>query len=190
MLPFLGIGMRTDLFWSCGHCWVVQICWHIECNTLIASSFRVLNSSIGITSHPLALLTAVFPKTHFYNVWLWVTDHIIVIQFIKILFCTALSCILSTSPWFLLHLLGLYHFSSLLCPSLGEKVLLIFPIFLKRSVVFPLQLFSSGLIHCSLKKVFLALRAILWNSAFSWMYFSLSPLLFFFLSCSSFFSYL
>ena len=25
-----GIGMRTDLFQSCGHCWVFQICWHIE----------------------------------------------------------------------------------------------------------------------------------------------------------------
>ena len=30
--PFLGIGMRIDLFQSCGHCWVFQICWHIECN--------------------------------------------------------------------------------------------------------------------------------------------------------------
>ena len=23
--------MKTDLFQSCGHCWVFQICWHIEC---------------------------------------------------------------------------------------------------------------------------------------------------------------
>ena len=23
--------MNTDLFQSCGHCWVFQICWHIEC---------------------------------------------------------------------------------------------------------------------------------------------------------------
>ena len=28
----LGIGMKTDLFQSCGHCWVFKICWHIECN--------------------------------------------------------------------------------------------------------------------------------------------------------------
>ena len=33
VLPFLGIGMRIDLFQSCGHCWVFQICWRIECNT-------------------------------------------------------------------------------------------------------------------------------------------------------------
>ena len=28
-LPFLGSGMKTDLFQSCGHCWVFQICWHV-----------------------------------------------------------------------------------------------------------------------------------------------------------------
>ena len=26
-LPFFGIGMKTDLFQSCGHYWVFQICW-------------------------------------------------------------------------------------------------------------------------------------------------------------------
>ena len=49
-LPFFGIGMKTDLFQSCGHCWVFQICWCIECSTLTASSFRILNSSAGISS--------------------------------------------------------------------------------------------------------------------------------------------
>ena len=34
------------------------------------------------------------------------------------------------------------------------------------------------ILHCSLKKTFLSLLAILWNSAFSWVYISLSPLLF------------
>ena len=34
--------MKTDLFQSCGHCRVFQICWHIECSTFIASSFRQL----------------------------------------------------------------------------------------------------------------------------------------------------
>ena len=33
-LPFSGIGVKTDLFQSCGHCWVFQICWHIECSIL------------------------------------------------------------------------------------------------------------------------------------------------------------
>ena len=44
-LPFFGIGMKTDLFQSCDHCWVFQICWHIECSTFIATSFRIWNSS-------------------------------------------------------------------------------------------------------------------------------------------------
>ena len=37
-LPFFGIGMKTDLFQSCGHCWVFQICWHIECSTFTAGA--------------------------------------------------------------------------------------------------------------------------------------------------------
>ena len=63
-LPCLGIGMRIELVQSCGHCLVFQICWHIECSTLMASSLRVLNSSTGILSHTLALLTAVLCKAH------------------------------------------------------------------------------------------------------------------------------
>ena len=41
--------MKTDLFQSYGQCWVFQICWHIECSTLTASSFRIWNSSTGLT---------------------------------------------------------------------------------------------------------------------------------------------
>ena len=49
-------------------------------------------------------------------------------------------------------------------------------IFLKRSLVFPILLFSSISLHLSLRKDFLSLLAILWNSAFKWVYFSFSPL--------------
>ena len=38
---FFGIEMKTDLLQSCGHCWVFHTCWHIECSTLTASSFRM-----------------------------------------------------------------------------------------------------------------------------------------------------
>ena len=62
--------------------------------------------------------------------------------------------------------------------ELGQNILLIFPVFLKRSLIFPLLLFSSSYSHCSLKKAVLSLLAVLWNSAFSWIYLSLSPLLF------------
>ena len=63
MLSF-AIGKKTDLFQSCGHCWVFHICWHIECSTLLASSFRIWNSSTGIPSPPLALFIVMLPKTH------------------------------------------------------------------------------------------------------------------------------
>ena len=56
--------MKTDLFQSCGHCWVFQICWHIECSTFTASSFRIWNSSTGIPSPPLALFVVMLPKAH------------------------------------------------------------------------------------------------------------------------------
>ena len=71
-LPIFGIGMKTDLFQSCGHCRVVQICWHIECSTFTASSFRIWNSSSGIPSPQLALFIVMLPKAHFtfQNVWL------------------------------------------------------------------------------------------------------------------------
>ena len=63
-LPFFGIGMKTDIFQSCGHCWVFQICWHIECSTFTVSSFRIWNSSTGIPTPPLALLVVMLPKAH------------------------------------------------------------------------------------------------------------------------------
>ena len=56
--------MKTDLFQSCGHCWVFQICWHFECSTFTASSFRTWKSSIGIPSPPLALFVVMLPNFH------------------------------------------------------------------------------------------------------------------------------
>ena len=41
---------------------------------------------------------------------------------------------------------------------------MVFPTCLKKSLVFPLLLFSSSFMHCSLKKDFLSLLAVLWNS--------------------------
>ena len=61
-LPFLGTGMKTNLFQSCVHCWVFQIHWHTECSTFTASSFRICSSSTGIPSPPLALFIVMLPK--------------------------------------------------------------------------------------------------------------------------------
>ena len=102
-LPFFGIGMKTDLFQSCGHCWVFQICWHIECSTFTTSPFRIWNSSTGIPSPPLALFVVMLPKAHLTShsrmsgsrwEWVitpsWLSGH-------EDLFCPVLPCILATS---------------------------------------------------------------------------------------------
>ena len=62
----------------------------------------------------------------------------------------------------------------------------------KRSLVFPILLFSSISLHWSLRKAFLSLLAILWSSAFRWVQYAYSiSFLFSFAFCiSSFHSYL
>ena len=66
---FFGIAFLWDWnenwpFQSCGHCWVFQICWHIECSTFTASSSRIWNGSTGIPSPPLALFKMMLSKAH------------------------------------------------------------------------------------------------------------------------------
>ena len=69
-------------------------------------------------------------------------------------------------------------FLSFIEPMFAWNVPLIALIFLKTCLVFPIILFSSISLHWSLRKAFLSLLAILWNSAFKWVYLSFSPLLF------------
>ena len=69
-------------------------------------------------------------------------------------------------------------FLSFIEPIIVWNVPLVSLIFLKRSLVFPILLFPSISLHWSLRKAFLSLLAILWNSAFKWEYLSFSPLLF------------
>ena len=60
---FFGIA----LLWDWNENWhfpVLWPCWHTECSILIASSFRILNSSTGIPSPPLALFIVILPKAH------------------------------------------------------------------------------------------------------------------------------
>ena len=122
---------------------VFQICWHIECNTLISSFFRVWNSSAGIPSPPLALLTGMLPNAH-------LTSHSQTsgsewettppwLSIIKIFFVLVL-CILAISSWSLI--LGLYPSLFFIVPVFRWNVPLIFPIFLKKSLILPFLLFS------------------------------------------------
>ena len=83
-----------------------------------------------------------------------------------------------------LLLFGPYSFYPLLCLSLHEMFSLISPIFSKRYPVFVIVLFSSVLCVVLLKAAF-SLLALLWHSAFSWVYRFLSPLPFTFLLSSA-----
>ena len=91
--------MKTDIFQSCGHCWVFQICWHIDCSTFTASFFRIWNSSTGIPSPPLALLWHFLRPT-----WLHIPGCLAVSEWShhcgylgdEDLFCIAPLCILAT----------------------------------------------------------------------------------------------
>ena len=171
--------MKTDLFQSCGHCWVFKICWHIECSTFTASSFRICNSSTGIPSTPVVLSIVMLPYGPldfiFQDAWLWVSDHsIVIIWVVKIL--------LYSSSVYFCHLL-IYSASVRSIPFLffidhifAWNVSVVSLIFLERSLVFPILFISSISLHWSFKKTFLSLLAILWNSALKWVYLSFSPL--------------
>ena len=65
---------------------------------------------------------------------------------------------------------------SFILPIFAWNVPLVSLIFLKSSLVFPILLFSSISLHWLLRKTFLSLLSILWNSSFRWAYLSFSPL--------------
>ena len=141
-LPFFGIGIKTDLFQSCGHCWVFQICWYIECHILTASSFRIWKSSTGIPSPPLALFIVMLPKVH-------LTSHSRMSDFRSVItplwwFWSWRSFLYSSSVYFY-HLFLISSasvrsipFLSFIVPIFVWNVPLVSLIFLKGSLVFPI----------------------------------------------------
>ena len=180
-LLFFGFGMKTDLFQSCGHCWVFQICWHIECSTFTAPSFRTWNSSAEIPSHPLALFVVMLPKAHLTSDsrmsgsrWVitpcWLSDSLWSFLYSSSVYACHLFLISSASIRSILFL-------SFIVPIFAWNAPFVCLIFLKRSLVFLILLFSSISFHWSLRKPFLSLFAILWDSAFRWIYLSFSHLL-------------
>ena len=108
----------------------------------------------------------------------WVTTSLWVLGSLRpFLFLILSSSVYS--PYFLLLSSASVRslmFLSFIVPIFAWNVPLISSSFLKRSVVFPIALFSPISLHYSLRKAFLPLT-YLWNFAFSLMYLSLSPLL-------------
>ena len=83
------------------------------------------------------------------------------------------SCHLSLIPSAFVRLITFLSFIVLI---FAWNVPLLSLNFLKTSLVFPILLFYSISLHCSLRKAFLSLLAILWNSTLRWIYLSFSPL--------------
>ena len=172
--------MKTVLFQSCGHCWVFQICWHVACSTLTASSFRIWNSSAEIPSSPLALFLVIFPKAHL-TLHFKISGSRWVIT-VSWLFGSLRSFLYGSSVYschlFLISSASVRSilFLSFIVPIFAWNVPLVSLIFLKKSLVFSILLFSSISFRCSVRKSFLSLLAILWNSTFRWVYLSFSPL--------------
>ena len=176
----LPLGLEWKLFFqSCGHCWVFHICWHIECSTFKSSSFRIWNTLIGIPSTLLALFVAMLPKAHLTlcsrmsgSRWVitpwWLSGSWRSFLYSSSVYSCHLFLIFSDSA----HSIPFLSFIVLL---FAWNVPLVSLIFLKRTLVFPILLFSSVSLHWSLRKAFLSLCAILWNSAFRWVYLSSSP---------------
>ena len=171
--------MKFYFFQSCDHCWVFQICWHIKCNTFIASSFRFWNNSTGLPLPPLALFVVMLHKTHLTSHsrmsgsrWV-ITPSWLSGSWRSFLFSSVYSCHLylmsSASVRFI-------TFLSFIVLIFAWNVPLVYLIFLKRLLVFPILLSPLISLHWSLRKAFFSLFAVLWHSAFKWVYISFSPL--------------
>ena len=173
--------MKTDLFQSYGHCCVPNLLayWVQHFNSW---SFRIWNYSTGIPSPPLALFIVMSLKAHLTShsrmsgcTWMitlsWLSGSWRSFLYSSFVYSCHLFLISSASVRSILFL-------SFIVPIFAWNVPLVSLIFLKRSLVFPIPLFSSISLHWSLRKAFFSLLAILWNSAFKWDYLSFSPLLF------------
>ena len=172
--------MKTDLFQLWDHCWVVQICWYIERSTWTASSFRISYSSGRIPSPTLASFVVRHLKAHLTlhsrmsgSRWVitpsWLSGSFTYFLYGSSVFSCHLFLISSASVRPLQYL-------SFIVPIFAWNAPLISWIFLKRSIVFCTLFFPQFLCTVHLRLLFLL--AILWNSAFSWVYLSLSPLSF------------
>ena len=127
--------------------------------------FRIWNSSTGIPSPPLALLIVMLPEIHLTSYsrmpgfrWVitpsWLSESLRPFLYSSPLDSCHLFIIISSPVRSL-------TFQSSFGPILAGNFPLISPVFLKRSLVFIILLFSSISLHCSFKKAFFCLLAIL-----------------------------
>ena len=93
-------------------------------------------------------------------------------------FCIVLLCILCIHLFLISSASFRFKpFLSFIVPIFAWNVPLVSLISWKRSLVFPTLLFPSISLHSSLRKSFLSLLVILWNSTLKWVYLPFSPCL-------------
>ena len=140
----LGLEWKTNLFQSCGQCWVFPICWHTECSTFTASSFRMWNSSTGIPSPPLALFIVMLPKAH-----LTLHSRMSGNQLSGSWRSFLCSSFVYPCHLFLISSASVQSipYLSFIEPIFAWNVPVLSLIFLKRSLVFPILLFSFISLH-------------------------------------------
>jgi len=137
------------------------------------------NSSTGIPSPPLALFVVMFSKAH-------LTSHSRMCGHRCVITPSWLSgswrLFIYSSSGYPYHLFLISSasfrsipFLSFIEPIFSWNVPFASRIFLKRCLVFPIPMFSYISLHWSLRKAFLSLLAILWNSAFRCLYLFYSP---------------
>ena len=156
--------MKNELFQPCGHCWIFQICWHIECSPFTASSFRIWNRSAGIPLPPLVLFIVMLPKVQLISHsrmsgsrWVitpsWLSGSLSYFLCSSSVYSCHLFWISSASPRSLLLL-------PFILPIFAWNGPLKSLIFLNSSLVFHILLLFFISLHCSLRKAFSSLLAI------------------------------
>ena len=156
--------MKTNLFQDWCHCWVFQICRHIEWSTFTASSSRIWSSSTRIPSPPLALFIVMLSKAQ-------LTSHSRISGSRWVITPSWLSWLwrsfLYSSSVYSFHLLTISSFNvCIFCMkiSLGISNFLELISSLSHSIFF---LCFFALVT---EEGFLFSLAILRNSAFKWVY--------------------
>ena len=171
----------SGFLWDWDENWPFPILWPLPSFPNLrftASSCRSWNSSTGFPSPLLALFVIMLPWAHLTlhsrmsGSRLVITQSLISGSWRSFLYSYSVySCHL-----FLISCASVSSipFLSFIMPIFAWNVPLVTLIFLKKSLVFPNVLFSSISFYWSLRKAFLSLLAILWNSAFKWAYLSFS----------------
>ena len=150
-------------------------CWVQHFN-----SISIWNSSAGIPSPPLALCVEMFPKAQLISHCRMSGSTWVIIP---LWLSGSLGSFLYSSSVYSCHLFLMSSASArsipflfFIVPIFAWNIPLVSLIFLKRSLGFPILLFSSISLHYWLKKPSLSLLVIHWNSTFKWVYLSSSLL--------------